>query len=265
MKTRKLMAAMLSAAVLGAAATSVVAAEQPDGCVTFYADKAVLGQGLVTEPVQIQYYEGDMGIDIVQRAADVLVVDGDWGSYIEGFADTDTGAELPALIAEACPEMSGRNTEGYLCSYDYTAESGWSWFLNGESASVGIGDYIPVDGDVIQFRFTVYGYGSDLGIDNSSWGGAPALVEAVDTAELAELVASSAELADTSEYAEAIEALGTFGITQDEIDAAAAALSKAADGAQNDGESPDTGAEGVAVVIGAAALAGAMLVASKKR
>ena len=174
MKTRRIMAAMLAAAASVSIAAAVSAEETPLGYVTFCADKAVLGQGLVTEPVNVPFYEGDNGIDIVQRAAEVVVVDGDWGSYIEGFADTDNGAELPAKIAEVCPDIGGRNTPGYLSSFDYTAESGWSWFLNDEYASVGIADYVPENGDVMQFRFTVYGYGCDLGVDNASGGGSGA-------------------------------------------------------------------------------------------
>lgn len=272
MKKTRILAALLSASALCALSATVFAEETPQGYVTFFADKATIGQGLVTEPQLIPFYERDTGIDIVKRAADVNAVDSDWGAYIEGFADTDTGAEIPAAIVEVCPEMFGRNTEGYLSAYDYTAESGWSWFLNDEYASVGISDYAPTDGDVIQYRFTVYGYGCDLGVDNSSWGGAPALVEAVKTAELAALVAVSDS--STPEYAAAIDVLGTFGATQDEIDAAYEALSAAADSTdapgsgnmtEGDKTSPETGAEGIAVVIGAALTAGAAMLLSKKR
>ena len=270
MRTRKLLAAMLSAATL-CAVTVTVSAEVPQGYVTFYADKTVIGQGLVVEPVSVPFYEGDNGIDVVQRAADVLVVDGDWGSYIEGFADIDTGAQIPDEIAGVCPEMGGRNTEGYLCSLDYTSESGWSWFLNDEYASVGIADYVPADGDVVQFRFTVFGYGSDLGIDNSSWGGSPALVEAVKTAELAELVAASSDIADSDAYVAALETLGTYAVSQADIDAASAALADVSEESTNDSTSdtlntsPDTGVEGVAAVIGIAAIAGVALAVTKKR
>lgn len=260
--TKKIMAAMLSAAVLGAVAVSACAEDKPEGYVTFYADKNTIGQGLIVEPVKVPFYEGDSGIDIVQRAADVLVAESDYGNYIEAFADTDNGADIPAAVAEVCPDMFGRNAEGYLSAYDYTAESGWSWFLNGEYAQVGISGYEPADGDVVVFRFTVYGYGCDLGIDNSSWGGAPALVEMVDTAELAELAAANS---DSGAYDNAIEVLGTFGVTQAEIDEAAAAFAQADEPAEDNKQSPDTGAEGIVAIIGTAALAGAVMFASKKR
>lgn len=272
MKKTRILAALLSASALCALSATAFAENEPQGYVTFYADKATIGQGLVCEPESVPFYEGDTGIDIVKRVADVNAVDSDWGAYIEGFADTDTGAEIPAAIAEVCPDMFGRNAEGWLSAYDYTSESGWSWFLNGEYASVGISDYVPADGDVIQYRFTVYGYGCDLGVDNSSWGGAPALVETVNTAELAKLVAASDS--GTTEYVEAIEVLGTFGVSQAEIDGAYEALSDAADSAsvpessdvaEGDKTSPETGAEGIAVVVGAALTAGAAMLLSKKR
>ncbi len=259
-KIKIIMAAMLSAAVMSAAAVSACAEDAPEGYVTFYADKSTIGQGLIVEPVEVPFYEGDTGIDIVQRTVDVLVAQSDFGSYIEAFADEDSGAEIPAAVAEVCPEMFGRNTEGYLSAYDYTAESGWNWFLNGESASVGISGYEPADGDVIVFRFSVYGYGCDLGIDNSSWGGAPALVELTDTSELARLAAINK---DSAAYDNAVEVLGSFGASQADIDAAAAAFAAAETGGEK--QSPDTGAEDIAAVIGAAALAGAMLTASRKR
>ena len=268
MRKTRILAALLSASALCALSATAFAENEPQGYVTFYADKATIGQGLVCEPQLVPFYEGDSGIDVVKRAADVNAVDSDWGAYIEGFADTDTGAEIPAAIAAVCPEMFGRNAEGWLSAYDYTAESGWSWFLNDEYAMVGISDYVPADGDVVWYRFTVYGYGCDLGVDNSSWGGAPALVEAVNTAELARLTAVSDS--GTPEYAAAIEALGTFGVTQADIDAAYDALS-VADAPESDSvaagdkTSPETGAEGIAAVIGAALAAGAVMLLSKKR
>lgn len=263
-KTRIIMAAMLSATVMVAAAVSACAEDAPEGYVTFYADKNTIGQGLIVEPVEVPFYEGDSGIDIVQRAADVLVAESDYGNYIEAFADTDNGAELPAAVAQACPAMFGRNTEGYLSAYDYTAESGWNWFLNGESALVGISGYEPADGDVVVFRFTVYGYGSDLGIDNSSWGGAAALVELTDTSELARLAAANKE---SAAYDAAIEVLGTFGASQADIDAAVEAFAESdADvSGTSDKQSPETGAESIAAVIGITAIAGAVLAATKKR
>lgn len=272
MKTTKLTAALLSAAVMGSLSAVCHAEDAPEGYIVFAADKNTIGQGFVTEPVRVPFYEGEKGIEVVQRAAEVLTTDSDYGAYISAFADEDTGAELPAPIAEVCPEMFGRTADGYLSNYDYTAESGWNFFLNGENSLVGISDYSPADGDVVWFRFTVYGYGCDLGVDNSSWGGSPALVPMTDTAELMTCLAENTQLAGTDEYNNAIAVLEEYGAAQAEIDAAHEAfdvlLSAGVtdEGAQPaDKTSPETGAEGIAAVFGIAALAGAALALSKRR
>ncbi len=273
MKIKTIMAAMLSAVVMGAAATTACA-EDPAGSVVFYAEKSVLGQGLVVEPVIVPFYEGENGIDIVQRAADVLVTESEYGNYIEAFADTDTDAEIPAQIAAAVPEMWGRNNEGYLSAYDYTAESGWHFFVNDISSMVGISAYEPENNDVICFRFSVYGYGSDLGIDNSSWGGSPALIEPADEAELAFAIAYSADLAGTDAYIKALDLLGDYDATFSDKATATDTLRPSvldenddvSTESTTDKTSPNTGTEGIALVAGAAIFAtAALLVASKKR
>lgn len=274
--TRKIMAAMLSAAVMGSLSVAAFAEDAPKGHIIFAADKNTIGQGFVTEPVSVPFYEGDDGIDIIKRAAEIEVTESDYGAYISAFADEDTGESIPAQIAEVCPEMNGRTKDGYLSSYDYTAESGWSYFINDEYAMVGISDYVPADGDTVWFRFSVYGYGCDLGIDNSSWGGSPALVEQTKTVELMKLLADNKGLSDTDEYKAAIAVLESYGASQADIDAAAEALSGALTEEEPEADvqlpentepkdSPDTGAEGVAVVIGLTAAAGAALVLSRKR
>lgn len=270
-KARILVSAAFAAATVCSSMTICASAENtPDGYVVVYADKAVIGQGLVCEPTMVPFYEGDNGIAIVERAADVIVAESDYGAYVEGFYDTDTGAEIPAAIAEVCPEMTGRASADRLCSFDYTAESGWSYYINDESAMVGISDYQPVDGDVIQFRFTVYGYGSDLGMDNSSWGGAPALVEAVEIAELAKLAAAADN--EAPEYDAAIEVLGTFGVTQQEVDAAVEAFASTGEDSSDSEDIPadekgsaDTGAEGAAAAIGVFGVAALAAMLSRKR
>lgn len=216
--TKKIVAAVLSMAVMGSLAVFANAEEAPAGHIIFAADKNTIGQGFVVEPVKVPYYEGEKGIEVIQRAADVIVTESDYGDYISAFADTDTGEEIPEEIAAVCPEMFGRTAEGYLSAYDYTAESGWSYFVNNEYAMVGISDYVPADGDVVWFRFTVYGYGSDLGIDNSSWGGTPALVEQTKTASLMKCLAENTKYSDQQRYKNAIKTLETYGATQVAID-----------------------------------------------
>ena len=49
---------------------------------------------------------------------------------------------------------------GNLYEQQYGALSGWVYYVNGLSPSVGCGEYIPQDGDVIEFHYTL-----DLGND----------------------------------------------------------------------------------------------------
>lgn len=263
MKKAKLFAVFAAAAA--AAATPLCAFAQPaeKGTVYFAAVKSTIGQGVCVEPVAVPFYEGESGIDIVKRAAEVTVKDSDYGAYIAAFKDADNGAAVPEEIRAVCPEMTERNAEGWLSTLDYTPESGWSFFFNGEYATVGISGYEPADGDVVEYRFTVYGYGSDLGQDNSGWGGAAALVPSVNAAELIKTAARADKT--LPEYKAAIEVLGKFGAAQSELDEAVKALRNAAQPASKTPSNVSTGVEGVVTVLGAAVLAVGALAVSRKR
>ena len=297
MKTRRIIAGFVAAAVMAAVSAVSVSAEgtEPAGYVAFTAIESTLGKGFNVEPVMVPFYEGESGLDVVERAADIKVEESEYGAYITGFADNDNELAIPEQISAVIgEELSGKTVEGYLSSMDYTAESGWSYFINGEYAMVGISDYVPADGDVLEFRFTLYGYGADLGIDNSSWGGAAALVEPVDASELIKLCASADdEMKNSWNYVTGMEALAEYGVTQEEIDVAIGTMTEVslipisdaqsaeassdeqgdnadvekapAAAVSDDKGSPDTGAEGLAVILGAAILAGGAIVISKKR
>ena len=296
MKFTKIIAAVAAAAVAASAASFCVSAEEnePAGYVYFTAEKTTIGQGFTVEPTKVPFYEGDTGLDIVERAAEVLTETTDYGAYITAFADEDIDTTVPDEIQAVCPEMTGRTQEGYLSNYDYTAESGWSYFINDDYAQVGIGDYVPTDGDVLRFAFTVYGYGADLGVDNSSWGGAAALVPATNKAELIRLCAELRDADADDEafqytYTAAMEALAIYNAPQEDIDNAVAALTdeiavlapaateetadvtveddtaEAEVSADTGKGSPSTGVEGVAVAFAAVLLAGAGVALSKKQ
>lgn len=228
MRAQKIISALAASALtLGALSLGVFAEDEPAGYIYFMAEKSVIGQGFTVQPEKVAFYEGETGLDVVKRAADVLTDDTGYGAYITAFADEDLKTEIPSEISAVVPEMSGRNTEGYLSAYDYTSESGWTYFINDEYAQVGISDYVPTDGDVVVFSFTVYGYGADLGVDNSSWGGAAALITRTNKSELIKLCAEASE-DDFDEYdftyTAAMEALAIYNAPQEDIDNAAAAL-----------------------------------------
>lgn len=249
MKLRKLISAAAAAALAMSAASFCAFAEEntPAGYIYFEADKITIGQGFTVEPVKVPFYEGEKGIDVVNRAADVISEDTGYGAYITAFADADIETTVPDAIAAVCPDMTGRNTEGYLSAMDYTTESGWSYFVNDEYAQVGIGDYVPADGDVMRFAFTVYGYGADLGVDNSSWGGAAALDVAGKRAELIKTCADAADgYTQNYTYVGAMEVLAQYEASQDEIDTAAEALRARIDSGDTTDEFAEIDAEATA-------------------
>lgn len=222
MKLARIIAASAAAVVAASAVSLCPLAEDslPEGYIYFMAEKSTIGQGFTVEPTKVAFYEGETGLDVVQRAAEVVTEDSGYGAYVTAFADTDYQTNMPSEITEVCPEMTGRNTEGYLSAYDYTAESGWTYFINDEYAQVGISDYVPTDGDVICFSFTVYGYGADLGVDNSSWGGAAALITMPKRAELIKLCAEAKEAGyeESYQYVGAMESLAIYNVPQDDVD-----------------------------------------------
>lgn len=294
-------AAFFAVSAIGACTVSVSAQSNSDsaGTVAFTAIKSVIGQGFTVEPMLVELHEGDTGFDIIERSGcDFWFEDSDYGKYITAFGDTDTKSPIPDAVAGVCPEMTARDKDAWLQAGDYTAESGWSYFVNGEYAQVGIEDYVPKDGDVLEFRFTVYGYGADLGIDNSSWGGAAALTEQVNASQLIGLCAQVKDMGVNNDpnYTAAMETLSKYGVTQSEIDAATDTLAQSLimpiaeetkeqpeksepDKTESDSIvitpekkndtidkfNPETGAEGLAVVFGAVILAGGAIALSRRK
>ena len=107
--------------------------------------------------------------------------------------------------------------EGTLGEFDVTWGSGWMYFVNNVAPNVGFCDYVPQDGDVMRIQFTL-AYGSDIGstMMGDLW------FESVDRDELTQLIADAIEAG--VDYSEALEVVSTFGVTQDELDAACEAL-----------------------------------------
>ena len=106
-----------------------------------------------------------------------------------------------------------------LCEFDYTWGSGWMYMVNGSFPNIPFCDYVPQDGDVMRVQFTL-SYGADIG----DWGimGAP-FFEPVERETLTKLIATALEKG--IDVTSAMEVVSTFGVTQEELDAAAEELS----------------------------------------
>ena len=143
-------------------------------------------------------------------------------SSISGIADTSC-IEVPEVLQEAL-DMNGYYVdsfvydEGTLCEFDVTWGSGWMYMVNNSFPNIPFCDYVPQDGDVLRVQFTL-AYGADLG----DWGfmGEP-FFEAVDRDALTKCIADAIEKG--VDYTEALEVISAFGITQEELDDACAAL-----------------------------------------
>lgn len=223
-------AAALAAAVPTAAcaAETQAAKEEQKGSVVLSVEKFTIGQGYILEPTEVPFYDGDNGLDLVVRAVgedNVIITAGDYGSYITGFADDGSSeAVLPDYLTDLVDreKLTGRAQEGSLCEFDYTSESGFYFFLNNVSASVGLDGYSPADGDVVRIQFTIYGYGADIGVDNSSWGGAAAVSPAVNRDEITKLLAQAK--AENIDCKDELSAAADADITQEELDKAVESL-----------------------------------------
>lgn len=85
-------------------------------------------------------------------------------SAIEGIDTTNAklNDEIKLFLDEKGVEYTDTvSTESVLSEFDFTDSSGWIFTVNGEIPSVGMCDYIPANGDVIELLFTLY-YGEDI-------------------------------------------------------------------------------------------------------
>lgn len=95
--------------------------------------------GVLLQTVELPIEEGDTVYDILCDAAQIYKIRVD-----------NRGSDTMAYIAGI----------GYLYEFDFGDLSGWVYRVNGESASVGCGEYVLSDGDRIEWH-----YSCDLGND----------------------------------------------------------------------------------------------------
>ncbi|MDD7555642.1 DUF4430 domain-containing protein [Ruminococcus sp.] len=245
--THKHFFAACAAAVSMAFAAMPVYAEEtaPQGYVTIAVEKFTTGEGYILEPVAVPFFAGDTGAELTERAlgAEQINEGAGMGTYIASIADPEGGTgTVPEVIRNAVAAAGGtlemqRLTPGWLASYDYASTGGWMYLLNNEVPTFGIGDYIPQDGDVLRWSFSIYAYGADLGIDTSymaEWGGAAAITPAANRDALTGLLAGAKDSQDTgvqAAYAAALAVVSDVTAEQVRLDEAAAALQAVLDAA----------------------------------
>ncbi|WP_054741190.1 DUF4430 domain-containing protein [Cellulosilyticum ruminicola] len=164
------------------------------GYVTVAVEKFTLGQGYYIEPVNVPFYENEKVGSVVAR----VLGDGKYNkgrnssniSYLANVYDPNPGAvKIPAYIMNKLEDFGGveQTTHTWLGEFDYSVMSGWMYFVNNDMPDVGMNNYVCHNGDVIRLEFTLYGYGTDLGV-SSEWSG-PALIPVANKDQLTKLVA----------------------------------------------------------------------------
>jgi len=97
---------------------------------------------------------------------------------------------IPQFILDTGRTFVTPENNGWLGSMDFSSESGWMYSVNHVGSDYGLSDIIANDGDVLRWQFSIYSFGSDLGVRNT--GGFPQtlLYYHADKTELIREVAS---------------------------------------------------------------------------
>ncbi len=160
--------------------------------------------------------------------------------YLSGILPVDQRSAKPADFLTALKDFTfneSDKSDSKLSEFDYNQWSGWMYSVgdsdNDEYPSfpgVGCAEWRMIDGEVMRWQFTVYGYGADLNADNSAWGSSSLVPDAGNKSELTWAVAalrrdkSDAVLEKDENFVAAIKVLENPAATQAQIDSAYEAL-----------------------------------------
>lgn len=162
------------------AAMPMAAAEETvTVCVSM--EKFTLGQGYLIEPALIEVPDGEQASQVITGLIGSRWPDEEqpWkmtgtltdAFYLSAVYDPNRGKpDFPEYIGKRTQLDTGDNSPDWLGEFDYCSTSGWMYSVNNVFPNVGSADYALHQGDVMRWQFTLYGYGSDLGADNSEWG-----------------------------------------------------------------------------------------------
>ena len=149
--------------------------EAGNGHVVVSVERFTIGQGYIHEPVIVPFEKGDNAVDILKKVIGAENWVGEDGSaaYLEAIKGADLGSDhvkVPDYISEKLGGPTteealenGKSQEGdALGEFDYSFMSGWMYHVNGVEVGYGMASYVPKDGDVLRYQFTLWGYGTDL-------------------------------------------------------------------------------------------------------
>lgn len=187
------------------------------------ADAFVIGGGFVMSPIKVELQSGDTAASVFRRAMEISGLNGEYGgSETNGFYLRSI--ESSGFEVNVEPGLEGWLLNNDIVSYyepdswvggklgeaDITDLSGWMFYLNDGSPSVGMSDCNVRAGDVVSLRYSIAG-GMDLGGD--TFGG----VMEPYTQKL-DLVKFIRAIADRElNYYSCADIVNRAGVTQNEI------------------------------------------------
>ena len=153
---------------------TAVADGEKIGSITISLEASTLGLGNLIAPTTVDIYQGQ---NLVVPVAQLLEANGYEyqysGSLTDGFylkhiirSGITNGYAIPSDLEDALNDDGVMWTNSYrensLGEFDFTAESGWMYSINGAYPNYGMSECFPKDGDVIRIRFTL-ALGKDIG------------------------------------------------------------------------------------------------------
>ena len=157
----------------------------PGNVVYFDVERFAIGQGFFTEPVVVEFTEGQSYADIIDKVLGEAASIRDNHNYLEMIKGANAGPEavnIPDYIVEMSKnKKTGVPTctteivrkfytdrgfeawgEGNLGEFTYSTQAGWVYSVNDIYPDIGIGENKVQPGDVIRLQYTVFGLGRDV-------------------------------------------------------------------------------------------------------
>lgn len=142
------------------------------GVITMSFDADTIGLGQLAAGSEVAIYEGDTGVDVIERFLQQNGFTGDFTGkgdqrYLSrihksgAFSGGAVNSELAELIKNDGIADSGTQYADSLGEFDYTYGSGWVYTVNGNMPAYGMGKVNFTDGDTVRLAFTV-AYGRDI-------------------------------------------------------------------------------------------------------
>lgn len=207
---------------------------------TLTVEKNTIGQGMILDPVQVEFAKGETCADVLLRGLSengitpLYDTNTSYGFYLRGIANCDSGSlNPPACIQKVLSETSTWTGDAYkltdnkyapdLTEFSYCSASGWTYTLDNVFMGVGMGASHPSDGSVLRVMFALCG-GTDItGCD--PYNNNREIFEAADKSELIRMMGkANAERSRWSQvsgfsgaYAEADSALTTLDASANRV------------------------------------------------